>query len=670
MAQTTRRPAPRYGNRPTMKDVAARAGVGLKTVSRVVNDEPGVTPDTERRVREAIAALGFRRNDSARVLRKGRTASVGLILEDLADPFYGPLSRAVEEVARAHGALLINGSSAEDPERERELALALCARRVDGLVVIPAGDDHRYLQPEIAAGMAAVFVDRPAGGIEADVVLSDSFGGAREGVRHLLAHGHRRVGFIGDMPRIHTAAERLRGYRAALAEAGITPDPEWVSLGVTDPQRVRDAAHAMLGGPEPRDGGLRGEQPCDGDGGPGAGGARAAGGARRFRRLRTRRPPRSGGHRCRAGRRAARAHGGAAALRTARRSGARGGALRPADAAHPARFRRAAAGALRKSHPSVKGETQAPPAPRERFEAFPDQSAARGDLVHAERFAVGAAQEVPGERAGGRGLVEHVAARAGGVGGQAVRGALPVGAVEGVDRRVAGRQVGGVHVPALVVGAGEGARDEAVVQSPGGVHLFRGADRQDVGGAVREPHTRSRRRELHDGLRVVGGGVVGRLVRGADAECGAVVEGAVVQRGDAALPGVDHAGDGRGAVRAEDGLRGLDLDLEADAARREPPRLLEGAEEACHGGDLGGVRDLGQRQDEAGGQARRGVEERGEEEVEGADAPFAHGGFHALDPDADPGGDAGGVGIGARGGDEVRGAQRVGVLLGVGPHPV
>jgi LacI family transcriptional regulator len=141
--ETTRRadrhPGTRYGNRPTMKDVAARAGVGLKTVSRVVNGEPGVTPDTERRVQEAIDALGFRRNDSARVLRKGRTASIGLVLEDLADPFYGPLSRAVEEVARAHGALLINGSSAEDPEREQELALALCARRVDGLVVIPAG---------------------------------------------------------------------------------------------------------------------------------------------------------------------------------------------------------------------------------------------------------------------------------------------------------------------------------------------------------------------------------------------------------------------------------------------------------------------------------------------------------------------------------------------------
>ncbi|MFI9240761.1 LacI family DNA-binding transcriptional regulator [Streptomyces sp. NPDC053079] len=229
-----------------MKDVAARAGVGLKTVSRVVNGESGVTEDTERRVREAITALGFRRNDSARVLRKGRTASIGLVLEDLADPFYAPLNRAVEEVARAHGALLINGSSAEDPERERELALAFCARRVDGLVVIPAGHDHRYLEPEIAAGIATVFVDRPAGLLEADAVLSDSFGGAREGVAHLIAHGHRRIGFIGDRPRIHTAAERLRGYRAAMAAAGLTVDDAWVSLGPTEPGRVRAEAERML----------------------------------------------------------------------------------------------------------------------------------------------------------------------------------------------------------------------------------------------------------------------------------------------------------------------------------------------------------------------------------------------------------------------------------------
>ncbi|WP_425837608.1 LacI family DNA-binding transcriptional regulator [Streptomyces fractus] len=249
--RTARRTENRYGNRPTMKDVAARAGVGLKTVSRVVNAEPGVTEDTERRVQEAIAALGFRRNDSARVLRKGRTASIGLVLEDLADPFYGPLSRAVEEVARAHGALLINGSSAEDPEREQELVLALCARRVDGLVVIPAGVDHQYLEPEIAAGVATVFVDRPAGKIDADVVLSDNFGGARDGVAHLIAQGHRRIGFIGDQPRIHTAVERLRGYRGAMEQAGLAVDDRWVSLGATEPERVRRAAEDMLAGPDP-----------------------------------------------------------------------------------------------------------------------------------------------------------------------------------------------------------------------------------------------------------------------------------------------------------------------------------------------------------------------------------------------------------------------------------
>ncbi|MER5888130.1 LacI family DNA-binding transcriptional regulator [Streptomyces sp. NPDC001941] len=251
MAEIARRTEHRYGNRPTMKDVASRAGVGLKTVSRVVNGEPGVTPETERRVQEAIEALGFRRNDSARVLRKGRTASIGLVLEDLADPFYGPLNRAVEEVARAHGALLINGSSAEDPDREQELVLALCARRVDGLIVIPAGDDHRYLEPEIKAGVATVFVDRPAGRIDADVVLSDSFGGARQGVAHLIAHGHRRIGFVGDQPRIHTAVERLRGYRAAMEDAGMEVDDSWVSLGTTAPDRVRAAVEEMLSGPEP-----------------------------------------------------------------------------------------------------------------------------------------------------------------------------------------------------------------------------------------------------------------------------------------------------------------------------------------------------------------------------------------------------------------------------------
>lgn len=242
---------PAGGRRPTMKDVAAHAGVGLKTVSRVVNEEPGVTSDTATRVQDAIERLGFRRNDSARILRKRRTSSIGLVLEDIGDPFYSALSRAVEDSARSHETLLFTGSSAENAHREQELTLAFCARRVDGLLIVPAGRDHRYLESEAHAGMAMVFLDRPPQGLDADTVLTDNRAGAREGVEHLLAHGHSAVGFIGDEEHIHTAAERLQGYREAMADADCPVHPSWVAMGTTDTERVRQDLQRLLAPPEP-----------------------------------------------------------------------------------------------------------------------------------------------------------------------------------------------------------------------------------------------------------------------------------------------------------------------------------------------------------------------------------------------------------------------------------
>ncbi|MFI6479468.1 LacI family DNA-binding transcriptional regulator [Nonomuraea sp. NPDC050663] len=205
--------------RPTMNDVARAAGVALKTVSRVVNGEPGVNESTAARVREAIQQLGYSRNEGARMLRRGRTATIGLVIEDVGDPFYAGLSRAVEESVIRQGYLLLTGSSGEDPGRERELVRAFCDRRVDGLIVIPAGNDHTYLRPELDAGTPAVFVDRPPGpGIDADTVVCDNAGGAALAVGHLLRHGHRRIAFLGDSPSIFTATERLRGYRETLGE--------------------------------------------------------------------------------------------------------------------------------------------------------------------------------------------------------------------------------------------------------------------------------------------------------------------------------------------------------------------------------------------------------------------------------------------------------------------
>src|SRR5918911_1254853 len=126
-----------------MRHVAERAGVSLKTVSRVINAEPGVAPATATRVTAAIDALGFQRNDLARSLRQGVTsATLGLVIEDVANPFYSAIAQAVEAAARDHGYMLITASCEEDPARERELVQALLRRRVDALLLVPASRDR------------------------------------------------------------------------------------------------------------------------------------------------------------------------------------------------------------------------------------------------------------------------------------------------------------------------------------------------------------------------------------------------------------------------------------------------------------------------------------------------------------------------------------------------
>jgi LacI family transcriptional regulator len=238
--------------RPTMSDVARAAGVSLKTVSRVVNREPGVRPDTSDRVRLAIEELGFRRNEAARVLRQGHVSrTLGLVIEDMANPFYFGIMRGVEEAARGLGLLVIAASSDESGERERELTLALCERRVDGLILVPAADDHAYLLPEMRLGVPIVFLDRPPQGIDADTVLVDNVGGADAATSHLLEQGHRRVAMVGDTPTLYTSVQRLRGYRNALERHGLPFDERLVRLGRHDVRDAEGAAKELLALPDP-----------------------------------------------------------------------------------------------------------------------------------------------------------------------------------------------------------------------------------------------------------------------------------------------------------------------------------------------------------------------------------------------------------------------------------
>ena len=239
--------------RSTMREVAALAKVSIKTVSRVVNGESGVSPRLARRVLAASERLNYRHNMTASSLRRsdGRSATIGVILEDVSNPFSSMLHRSIEDIAVRRGVLVLAGSSDEHESRERELVSAFASRRVDGLIIQPSSHDHSYLLTERKVGTAMVFVDRPPMFLDADAVLTDNAAGARRAVRHLTDHGHRRIGYLGDLRTIATAAERYRGYAEELKEQGLKVEERLVSLDLRGIDKAEGAARELLTGPKP-----------------------------------------------------------------------------------------------------------------------------------------------------------------------------------------------------------------------------------------------------------------------------------------------------------------------------------------------------------------------------------------------------------------------------------
>ncbi|WP_205571307.1 LacI family DNA-binding transcriptional regulator [Streptomyces sp. YIM 130001] len=230
-----------------MRDVAARAGVSAMTVSRVLKGSGRVGDSTRQRVLDAVSDLGYRRNETARNLRLGRQSGlVGLVVTNLANPFYAQLALGAEEVVQEHGLRLVLGNTAERLAREQDLVQDLVARRVNGLIVVPSGSDQRHLSPAALDNTPLVLAARPPAGIEADTVLVDDFGGARAATARLVADGHTRVGFLGNPPTLFTGAERFRGWWSALEEAGVPPREEWVRRGPYDVVTAEAAARDLL----------------------------------------------------------------------------------------------------------------------------------------------------------------------------------------------------------------------------------------------------------------------------------------------------------------------------------------------------------------------------------------------------------------------------------------
>jgi DNA-binding LacI/PurR family transcriptional regulator len=237
----------------TLKDVAALAGVSVKTVSNVVNGYAFVGTENRRRVEEALAATGYRPNIGARNLRRGRTGFVALVLPDLGIPYFGELAALTITAARRHDWNVLIEQTQGNREGERASLATLGPHLVDGAIVSPealAAEDFAALPP----GLPLVLLGEHAVDVPFDRVAIDNVQAARTAVEHLVALGRRRIAAIGAHATRGTAAQRLAGYRAALTTAGL-PVSDGLVATVTAYHR-RDGADAMrslLALPEPPD---------------------------------------------------------------------------------------------------------------------------------------------------------------------------------------------------------------------------------------------------------------------------------------------------------------------------------------------------------------------------------------------------------------------------------
>jgi LacI family transcriptional regulator len=237
---------PKVTARATMRDVAALAGVGIKTVSRVINNEPNVSPETIAKVQSAAERLDFRPDINAGNLRRTdrKTRTLGLVVGSVANPFSGAVNRGVEDVAASRGTAVFASSLDDDASREATIVSEMLRRRVDGLILTTVRKNQSYLVPEQRRGTVLVFVDRNPSGIDADVVLTNNAEASASAVEHLHSHGHRSIAYLGDRAELWTAQERRRGFQSV---AGAGPVVE----NLHDSASAHEAAVALLRGSNP-----------------------------------------------------------------------------------------------------------------------------------------------------------------------------------------------------------------------------------------------------------------------------------------------------------------------------------------------------------------------------------------------------------------------------------
>jgi LacI family transcriptional regulator len=221
----------------TIKDVALRAGVSTATVSHVVNESRAVTPETRKKVRRAIKELKYRPDGVARSLRVSQTGTIAVLISDVTNPFFAEFVRGVEDAAHQrderYNLLLCN--TEENAGLERRAIDLVLERRIDGIVIAPAGGNEAILRELVDDGLPMVFGDRVLRDVPADSVVSNNFEAAAQLTRHLISLGHRRIGLLEADLAASAIHDRIAGFGAEMARAGLPVDP---SLIVNSPSSI------------------------------------------------------------------------------------------------------------------------------------------------------------------------------------------------------------------------------------------------------------------------------------------------------------------------------------------------------------------------------------------------------------------------------------------------
>ena len=205
--------------RVRIKDVAQRAGVSTATVSHVINQTRFVSEETRQRVLEAIETLNYQPSAIARGLVTNSTQTIGLIISDIANPFFTAVARGVQDEIHQHGYHTIFSNTDEDPAREDEYLRLLSARQIDGLIIAPTGNRSERLLQMKEAGLPIILLDRAMPDLDAPVVGVDNEGGAYQATKYLIELGHRNIAILVGLETITTQVARFYGYKRALHEA-------------------------------------------------------------------------------------------------------------------------------------------------------------------------------------------------------------------------------------------------------------------------------------------------------------------------------------------------------------------------------------------------------------------------------------------------------------------